>query len=152
VTEGNILVYGYGNPGRQDDGLGPFLVERLETLHMADIECDSNYQLNIEDACDLARSRAAVFIDASVDGPEPFSFERIVPSEEIRFTTHSISPNSVLALCLEIYGKEIPAYMLAVRGYSWNFGEPMTAGAEANMGKALVFLKDWLEKESPSAD
>ncbi len=25
-----ILVYGYGNPGRQDDGLGVELVRRLE--------------------------------------------------------------------------------------------------------------------------
>jgi hypothetical protein len=61
-------------------------VERLEALNLAGVECDSNYQLNVEDACDLAGSRAAVFIDASMDGPEPFSFERIAPSEEIRFT------------------------------------------------------------------
>ena len=25
-----ILLYGYGNPGRQDDGLGVLLVEELE--------------------------------------------------------------------------------------------------------------------------
>ena len=27
----SILIYGYGNPGRQDDGLGPTLVDALET-------------------------------------------------------------------------------------------------------------------------
>ena len=30
-----ILIYGYGNPGRQDDGLGTMLVERLEQRVLA---------------------------------------------------------------------------------------------------------------------
>ncbi|NJK85082.1 MAG: hypothetical protein HC906_03035 [Bacteroidales bacterium] len=28
-TPPDILIYGYGNPGRQDDGLGVLLCERL---------------------------------------------------------------------------------------------------------------------------
>ena len=49
-----ILVYGYGNPGRQDDGLGVALVEELEqwvaTEKIPGLDFDSNYQLNAEDA------------------------------------------------------------------------------------------------------
>jgi len=64
-----ILVYGYGNPGRQDDGLGNELVRRLEEWVIAegivDIAFDSNYQLNIEDADAIAQNELVIFVDAS---------------------------------------------------------------------------------------
>jgi len=50
----HILVYGYGNPGRGDDGLGPALVEALELLGATGLDCESDYQLAIEDAACLA--------------------------------------------------------------------------------------------------
>ena len=45
-----ILVYGYGNPGRQDDGLGIFLAEEVEKRNLLSVTVDTNYQLNAEDA------------------------------------------------------------------------------------------------------
>ena len=49
-----VLIYGYGNPGRQDDALGILLVEKMELWAKENglgfIDFDSNYQLNIEDA------------------------------------------------------------------------------------------------------
>ena len=51
----HILVYGYGNPGRGDDGLGPAFVEALELLGATDLDCESDYQLAIEDAASLAK-------------------------------------------------------------------------------------------------
>ena len=64
------LVYGIGNVGRQDDGLGIRLIQRLsdrikelgkdETLVL-----ESNYQLSIEDALLISTFDVAIFIDAS---------------------------------------------------------------------------------------
>ena len=62
-----ILIYGYGNPGRQDDGLGNAFTNRIqewvaiEGLH--DFHFDSNYQLNIEDAEAIAGNRFYRFVD-----------------------------------------------------------------------------------------
>jgi hydrogenase maturation protease len=146
VERKNVLVYGYGNPGRQDDGIGPVLAQKLSALNIPHVSADSNYQLNIEDAYDIAQYEAVFFADASADCGEPFAFERIFPSAEIRFTTHSITPDSLMALCHELYGIEIPAYTMAVRGYAWEFNEPMTAEAESNMEKAFNFLAESLMK------
>ena len=50
----NILFYGYGNPGRQDDALGISFVDEMEkwvkSQKLENIDFDTNYQLNIEDA------------------------------------------------------------------------------------------------------
>jgi len=64
-----VLIYGYGNPGRQDDGLGNEMVNMIqkwiETHHLTCMETDSNYQLNIEDAEKIAPWDIVVFVDAT---------------------------------------------------------------------------------------
>ncbi len=142
MTTNRIFVYGYGNPGRQDDGLGPALIDRLEKEDIDGVALDSNYQLNIEDAVDISSSGAVIFVDASVGGKEPFDFYEIEPSGEITFTTHSISPESVMAICEELYSAKVPAYVLAIRGYSWNFNETMTPEAKENLDRAYSFLHE----------
>lgn len=143
-----ILLYGYGNPGRQDDGLGVALVEELAAGAAAEripgLVCDSNYQLNAEDALAVAEARAVVFVDAAGEGPEPFAFRRLAPQAEIAFSTHAMSPESVLALAAELYGRSPPAWMLAIRGYGWEPNAEPTAAARANRTAAQEFLQAWL--------
>jgi hydrogenase maturation protease len=139
----DLLVYGYGNPGRRDDGLGPLLASMIESDYKDDdrVSVDSNYQLNIEDACEVAMHRAVVFVDAALEGNRPFEFYEIGPSNKIEFSTHSISPESVLAICGDIYGGTVKAYMLAIRGYDWEIGEELSGSALENMRAAYDFLK-----------
>jgi hydrogenase maturation protease len=136
-----ILIYGYGNPGRQDDGLGPAMVDRLENERIPGVATDSNYQLQIEDAVALSQSDMVIFVDAAENGDAPFTFTELEPSNEIAFTTHSVSPGSVLALCNEMYRKTVRAYVLAIRGYGWEFIEELTPVAEKNLEEAYRFLR-----------
>jgi len=136
----SIYVYGFGNPGRQDDGLGPMIIDKLETENIAGITTDSNYQLNIEDADNISGSDMVIFVDASIAADEPFSFERIEPSAEITFTTHSMSPESVIALCGDIYGRVPESYVLAIRGYEWEMFEGLSEKAMDNFNAAYNFL------------
>ncbi len=144
-----ILIYGYGNPGRQDDGLGVALVERLEiwakAAGMARLVFDSNYQLNAEDALAVADCRAVVFVDATKERKAPFEFLKLAPQKEISFSTHAMSPESVLALADELYDARPPAWMLAIRGYEWAPNEPPTPAAWANLAAACAYLQEWLK-------
>ena len=45
-----VLLIGYGNPGRLDDGLGPALAAAVEKLAIPGVTVDADYQLNVEDA------------------------------------------------------------------------------------------------------
>lgn len=139
-----IFVCGYGNPGRQDDGLGPLIAEKISGLQLEGIVTDSDYQLNIEDAYDIAHYEAVVFVDASLNGNEPYVFSEVLPANEIRFTSHTLPPSSLISLCEDLYGTTPEAYIMAVRGYSFEFNEPMTENAERNMEKALLFLTEKL--------
>ncbi len=136
-----VLILGYGNPGRRDDGLGPACAAELEKLALPDVTVDSDYQLSVEHADLLARHDVVVFVDAASDGPEPFSFRRIQPGSAVMFSSHSATPEGVLTLTDELFHEQPDAYVLGIRGYEFNeFGEALSPQARANLGAALAFI------------
>jgi len=62
------------------------------TAGATDLDCESDYQLAIEDAASLAKYDVVVFVDADAKGPAPFWFDRVQPSRELSFSSHSASP------------------------------------------------------------
>jgi hydrogenase maturation protease len=134
------LVYGYGNPGRRDDGLGPRLAEDIEKRGLPFVETDANYQLQIEDAARIAEFDLVVFADAAADGAEPFSVKRLQPALKVTFTTHSVPPESVLAICRDHFGKTPEAFLIGVRGYEFGIEEGLTRRALLNLKQACDFI------------
>ncbi len=141
-----LLIYGYGNPGRQDDGLGNAMIERLEEFiaqeKINNVKLDSNYQLNIEDALEMNGNDFVLFVDASLEEEvEDFSLSPVQPSKKVEFTMHSTSPGFILNLCRELYGSAPQTYLLHIKGYSWDLKEDLTEGARQNLDKAFHFVK-----------
>jgi hydrogenase maturation protease len=138
-----LLVLGYGNPGRLDDGLGVALAEALECEGLDGVTVEADYQLTVEDAEAVARHDAVVFVDACVDGPAPFTFRAVEPEAEmsVGFSSHHLEPPAVLALARDLFGAVVPAYTLGIRGYAFDaFGEGLSAGARGNLAAAADFL------------
>ena len=97
APNGRIMLIGYGNPGRMDDGLGPALVKELEKLNLPGLDVEADYQLVVEDAELISRYDSVVFADAEIDCQTPFSFKEIQPENTLSFTSHSMTPQTVLA-------------------------------------------------------
>ncbi|KPK81373.1 MAG: hypothetical protein AMS27_15510 [Bacteroides sp. SM23_62_1] len=146
-----ILIYAYGNPGRQDDGLGNRFVEEMEKWirenNILNVELDSNYQLNIEDAVKISDKDLVFFVDASTEQIEDIRYAPVEPSEgRSEFTTHAASPAFILALCIKLYHKHPETYLLQIRGYEWEFKVGLSEKAEKNLSKAVEFMKAKLGK------
>lgn len=142
-----ILFYGYGNPGRQDDGLGNAFINEMEQWTHSEgidgIELDSNYQLNIEDAYTIAGKDVVIFVDASTEPIRDFSVTRVDPSDaKVEFTMHSVSSSFVLDLCNKIFGKNPMTFLLHIKGYHWDFKEGISGPARKNLNKALKFVQE----------
>lgn len=148
----DILVYAYGNPGRQDDGLGTALVNRLEAwvaeLDLKGIDFDSNYQLNIEDAEAISKYNTVVFIDASTEDIHDFILTPVTGEMEVSFTTHAASPGYIVKLCGELFNRFPEVYLLHIKGYEWEFQEGLSPMAEINLAKALEFMKGFVSKKA----
>lgn len=149
-----LLIYGIGNLGRGDDGLGPLLVERLEREGVpAGIALDSGYQLAPEDALLLSGHDTVLFVDATraPDAPVPYSVEPVEPEPALPFSTHALDMGSVLALCRRLYGRAPRAFALAIPGYGFEPNASLSPGAEANLRRALEDLRAALAAVTRSA-
>jgi hydrogenase maturation protease len=137
----SVLLIGYGNPGRLDDGLGPALADAVEALHLPGIAVDIDYQLQPEDAAEIAAHDIVIFADADVACEGPFRFERIKPKRQTSFSSHSISPQALLALAHEAFGASTTGYVLGIRGERFDdFGEGLSPAAQANLEAARRFI------------
>jgi hydrogenase maturation protease len=144
-----ILVYGYGNPGRQDDGLGVALVERLESWaaerQLTGVSFENNYQLNIEDAVAISDKDVVIFVDASREDIDDFCLTEVDGSGKLSFTTHAASPDYIVKLCRELFDYQPRALLLHIKGYEWDLEEGITEPARDNLEKAEPYLKSILE-------
>jgi len=146
--EPRILVYGYGNPGRQDDGAGVLLAERIEQwtcdLQLDQVQTDSNYQLNLEDAAGIANYDLVIFADASREDIEDYRLDPLIASERVEFTMHAVSAAFILHLCREVFNHRPEAYLLHIRGYEWEFMGGMTEKAGKNLAGALQCIQEFI--------
>lgn len=146
----NILIYGYGNPGRQDDGLGNAMVEKLEKWvklqNLAGVHFDSNYQLNIEDAAEIAHRDLVIFVDASTEDIDDYVLTQVDGTSEVAFTSHAASPGYIVGLCRDIYKSIPPTWLLHIKGYEWNFREGLSDKAKMNLEAAFELMKEKLSE------
>ncbi len=140
-----ILIYGYGNPGRQDDGLGNAFVNRIREWvaieGLQDFSFDSNYQLNIEDADAISDKDLVIFADASEEKIEDFCLSKVDGTSKVSFTSHAASPGYIVKLCEELFNKKPLVLLLHIKGYEWEFKEGISEKAAANLNASLIYMK-----------
>jgi hydrogenase maturation protease len=137
-----VLIFTWGNPSRGDDAIGPRVYDLLLKEDLADVELLTDFQLQIEHTVDLDNRERVLFVDASVSAAEPCEFYRLKPASDDSFTTHAMSPASLLATYVKVNNQAPPpAYMLSIRGYSFDLGLSISEQAGSNLEKSLMLIK-----------
>lgn len=135
-----ILIIGIGNPSRGDDALGPLLIERLEALHLPDVELLTDFQLQVEFALDLQSRQQVIFVDASLTAAAPFTISSACATEDTSYSSHALSPGAVLHAYRKLLGEPPPAMILAIRGETFELGVGLSTNATTYLDAAF----DWL--------
>ncbi len=144
-----LVVFGWGNDARGDDGLGPLMLARVARAAWPDVTAIEDFQLQIEHALDLDGAEAALFVDAGKDTPAPFSFIEIGPKRGDSQTTHALAPEAVL----DVYARSLrrpppPAFTLCMRGERFELGEGLSAEASERLEAAWAFLQGLMRQRS----
>ena len=148
-----VLIFTYGNPSRGDDALGPAMFDLLErhkekSSELNDVDLLTDFQLQIEHAIDLDQRQGILFIDASVSCSSPFTFQKLQVEQDDSYTTHAMSPASVLSVYRKIHQQEPPpCYMLSIRGYEFGLGHDMSLQAQENLQQAYEFIQEIVAKD-----
>lgn len=144
-----LLVIGYGNPSRGDDGLGPALAERVDAMHLPGVTVEADYQLSIEHAALAAEHDVVVFADAAVDADGPCYFRPLSATDDRAPGTHAVSPAQVVGLARTCFAAAPRAYILGMRAHALDgFVEGLTSDAAASLEAALGCLLKFIAGET----
>lgn len=158
-----ILIFAVGNMSRGDDALAPALLRRLEAcLHSegrsGEFELIEDFQLQIEHATDMTGRKMILFIDAGQGTPDPFVFYRVTASGSPVLYSHTLAPEALLDVYLQIYHEAPPpAFVLCIRGEQFELGLALSAEAESRLEAAMEFVLglvknteiSWWEAQQP---
>ncbi len=147
------VIIGYGNPLREDDGLGWRAADLLAShpgLNGAEII--QRHQLTPELADDLAEAAPVLFMDAAMDlAPGEVRCDRL-EAKELNGQSHDLGPSQLLGLTQDLYGCAPMAYLIRGGVCKTDLGDQLsTVGcrcAEA-MADAAITLLDALLVEAP---
>ncbi len=147
----DILVIGYGNDMRRDDGAGRWVAERIERLDLPDVEVHSVAQLNPEMALAVSGRSLVVFVDASIDTSE-LTVEQVIPSPGSRVMTHHGDPGTLLSMVPSIGSLPHASYLVSIPAHDFDIGFGMSPRTEASANAAVDAIIGCIARSSGGAD
>ena len=124
-----ILIIGYGNTLRGDDGFGPLAAEHVAARAPPGVEVMSVHQLGPELALDIRAADLVVFLDAA-HGPDPgrlASAPVVTGDLSPSSVTHRLDPSGLLALTRAVYGRAPAATLITAAAADFAHGDTLSA-------------------------
>lgn len=143
VTSGaGLLVIGYGNELRCDDGVGPRVAAGLERLKLPGVRSIACHQLAPELAEPVSRAARVVFVDATADTAAGIQLRELKPAETGQVMAHAADPRSLLALARDVFGHCPAAWWLTIPVENLEFGDELSPLARQGVRQALERIQD----------
>ena len=137
----DLLVIGYGNSLRSDDGVGPRVAEAVEALKLPGVRTFVCQQLSPEHAETISHARRVVFVDAAVDAPKEVQLRKLEPAGTSQSMAHAADPRTVLALARDVYGHTPEAWWLTIPAVNLEFGENLSPEAQRGLHEATKLIQ-----------
>lgn len=145
MTGAGVLVVGYGNSLRSDDGVGWHAAGRLAgDPRLIGARVLTRHQLAPELAEDISRATLVVLVDASAVGdPGSISIRRVWPSPAGPATwSHHLDPETLAGVAVALYGADPPMVLVSVAGGSFAEGDRLSAALERALPEVVEVVAD----------
>lgn len=137
-----ILVIGYGNTLRSDDGVGYIVACQLLHQNIPGLETIATPSLTPELSEKMAEYQRVIFVDACVN-QDKLTFTRIeIPSQYPDNWLHKLTPASLLKLTQWLYHKTPDAWIMAIPAKNLDFGEHLSQYTKKQAQLAIEMLKN----------
>lgn len=145
-----ILVIGYGNPLRSDDGFGQRAVEQLKKeIKGQEVEFLECQQLTPELAERVAKVDLALFVDADTDGISGSMHSRFIAArrdQNSETLMHHLDPAGLLGLAEALYKKVPKAMLLTVTGECFGYGTQLSAEVAKALPGVVHHIEEIIEE------
>jgi hydrogenase maturation protease len=136
-----LLVIGYGNELRSDDGVGPKIANEVAKWKLPGVQTLACQQLTPELADPIASAARVVFVDAAIGTSGPVQLLHIGPEEIYQVMTHATNPRALLGLARRAFGRCPPATWLTIPVEDVDFGEELSPLARNGFVSALEQIR-----------
>ena len=136
-----LLVIGYGNTLRRDDGVGPKVAEAVAALGLPGVRALACPLLTPELAEAVSRADVVVFVDAAVDVPREVQMRKLAPAASAQVMAHAASPVTLLAVARDVFGSAPEAWWLTIPVEDLGIGEAFSPLAQRGFEIALREIK-----------
>jgi hydrogenase maturation protease len=142
----DVLIIGYGNPLRSDDGVGCVVAEEIAkrlSNRDARVQVVACHQLNPELAEAIADTRAVIFVDASIElQPGEIKVSLVLPDTfSPAGISHHMKPSALLATASELFGQAPQAKTVAIGAASLEMGMHLTPPVLDAVSRALKAIE-----------
>ncbi|HLH52972.1 MAG TPA: hydrogenase maturation protease [Verrucomicrobiae bacterium] len=136
-----LLVIGFGNTLRADDGAGPLVADAIQALNLAGVSAISCGLLTPELAEPLSRARLAIFVDAALDAAFQVRLEEIEPAASAQILAHSADARTLLALARDVFGHVPSSWLLTIPARNVGIGDNLSAATSSGVREAVERVK-----------
>jgi hydrogenase maturation protease len=140
VTAAGVLIVGYGNPLRSDDGIGWHAAKLLATDPRLDgARVLAHHQLTPELAADVSRASLVVLVDAAAEGdPGSVSVRWIWSPPPTPITwSHHLTPETLAGLADALYGAVPPIVLVSVAAESFAEGDRLSGALKQTLADVV---------------
>jgi hydrogenase maturation protease len=135
VTD-KVLVIGYGNALRRDDGAGPRVARLVAAHRWPGVRALAVHQLTPELAEAVAEADRAVFVDAACTDSE-VRVRTIAATSAVTVLGHASDPARVLGLAEAVFGRCPPAWLITVPAADMGYGKRLSPLAKRGARRAF---------------
>ncbi len=136
-----LIVVGYGNTLRRDDGVGPKVAEAVAALALPGVRALAVALLTPELAEAVSQAGVVVFVDAAVDAPREVRLRGLEPAASSQLMAHAANPATLLALARDVFGHSPEAWWLTIPAEAMGIGEELSPLAQRGFDTALREIK-----------
>jgi len=137
----DLLVIGYGNTLRADDGVGPRVAEAVEAMGWPGVRTLVAQQLSPEHADPVSKTDTVVFVDAAVDAPQEVQLRPLEPGGSSQLMAHAADPRTLLALARDVFGRAPKAWWLTIPAVEMAFSESLSPAAQDGVWRAVEMIQ-----------
>ncbi|WP_319408585.1 hydrogenase maturation protease [uncultured Desulfosarcina sp.] len=130
TTTSEYWIIGYGNTQRRDDGIGPYVVNRLRPLvaNRRDVHLRVSHQLEPDWIEPLKNATTILFVDAAIQRGVPGRRWTAIQPElkPMVCLGHQLTPAFILGWLLCLYRRCPTAWLVTVEGNDFGFGSGLS--------------------------
>jgi hydrogenase maturation protease len=153
LPQAKLLVVGYGNTLRGDDGVGQCIAIAIEAMGLPEVRTIVIHQLAPELAETISRIDTVVFVDAAVGIGNEVRVSELQPQNSAAMMAHAPAPGTLLALTRHLYGRAPHAWLLSIPVANLAFGEALSDLGKRGVATAVEIIRSrWLVPALSDAD